>query len=363
MDRDQRSRQQKAAPPRRSMGSRVGLQKKAQPPPQQKPPARSTARTRRPAQNNPQKPGYRPTPSRPRRVTKAEILRRRNRRRLLGLLAVLLVLVLGVILSINLLFKVTDYRVENMDGSTPADTGIYTEEQLIELLAVPTGENLFGFSTREKEQALAAALPYLEQVSVGLSMPGTIVIKVEPAVERFRVQYGESWLVVSERLKILRSTVEPPEGLIQLEASLPLDLTTAPGSRLRLESGEEFESETATGETAASTADETLIQLLQLLHDNGLLDGTTALSLSDLAQITFRYQDRVFVKLGTVNNLEYKVRLAARAILDSDKGLSGSDRGVLDVSYQFEDGEIRAYFQPGSGEPAPEPQPTEEPAE
>ena len=71
----------------------------------------------------------------------------------------LLVLVLGVILSINLLFKVKDYRVENMDGSTPADTGIYTEEQLIELLAVPTGENLFGFSTREKEQALAAALP------------------------------------------------------------------------------------------------------------------------------------------------------------------------------------------------------------
>ena len=111
MDRDQRSRQQKAAPPRRSMGSRVGLQKKGQPPPQQKQPARSTARTRRPAQNNPQKPGYRPTPSRPRRVTKAEILRRRNRRRLLGLLAVLLVLVLGVILSINLLFKVTDYRV------------------------------------------------------------------------------------------------------------------------------------------------------------------------------------------------------------------------------------------------------------
>ena len=66
MDRDQRSRQQKAAPPRRSMGSRVGLQKKTQPPPQQKPPARSTARTRRPAQNNPQKPGYRPTPTRPR---------------------------------------------------------------------------------------------------------------------------------------------------------------------------------------------------------------------------------------------------------------------------------------------------------
>ena len=363
MDRDQRSRQQKAASPRRSMGSRVGLQKKGQPPPQQKPPARSTARTRRPTQNNPQKPGYRPTPSRPRRVTKAEIIRRRNRRRLLGLLAVLLVLVLGVILSINLLFKVTDYRVENMDGSTPADTGIYTEDQLIELLAVPTGENLFGFSTREKEQALAAALPYLEQVSVGLSMPGTIVIKVDPAVERFRVQYGESWLVVSERLKILRSTADPPEGLIQLEASLPLDLATTPGSRLRLESGEEFETGAATGETAVSTADETLIQLLQLLYDNGLLDGTTRLSLSDLAQITFMYQDRLFVKLGTVNNLEYKVRLAARAILDPDKGLSGSDRGELDVSYQFEDGEIRAYFQPGGGEPTPEPQPTEEPTE
>lgn len=380
MDRDQRSRQQKAAPPRRSMGSRVGLQKKGQAPDQRKagsrpprasqtqspPPRRTTGQqTRRPVQNNPQKPGYRPAPAKNRRVTKAEIIRRRNRRRLAGALAVLAVLAVGVVLSVNLLFKVTGYRVENMDGSTPANTGIYTEAQLVELLGVPEGENLFGFSTREKQQMLAQALPYLEDVSVELSLPGTIVIKVDPAVERFAVQSGNDWLVVSQRLKVLRTDSEMPDGLILLEAQLSAEGSTVPGSRLRLESGEEFETGLQTGENASSAADETLISLLQLLYDNELLDGTTMISVADLAQINVLYQGRISIKIGTANNMDYKVRLASRAILDPDKGLSGSDRGTLDVSYQFEDGEIRAYFQPASAEPepAPEPEPDGEPTE
>ena len=131
MDRDQRSRQQKSrggsfARPaqKRSLSSRMGLQKQAPP--------------RRPQpQLNPQKAGYVPgTPRRQRRVTQAEVLRRRNRRRALGVLGVLAVLVLGAFVSVNLLFKVTAFRIENFDRSTPADTGIYTEDEIIAALGI-----------------------------------------------------------------------------------------------------------------------------------------------------------------------------------------------------------------------------------
>lgn len=381
MDRDQRSRSQKAArtPPRRSMASRLGLQKKGTPPnktqprpargpvnadpaasprpaqPGKRPPRGASRRAapsagvrRPPPQRNPQKPGYRPGAPRPqRRVTQAEMIRRRNRRRFLGILAVFAVLVLGVILSVNLLFKVADFRIESMDGTTPADLGPYTEQQLLDVLAVQEGDNLFGFSTAAKSEALATALPYLDEVRVDISLPGTVVIKAAPAVERFAVPYGDGWLVVSESGKILRSAGERPDGLIWLEANLAAGLDTTPGQFLRLG---EADAAAATAESAAGTAEATLADLLDGLRTEGLLDGVSIIALTDLSELNFLYQGRVSVKLGTANNLDYKLRLAAAAILDTDgKGLTATDRGTLDVSYQRTDGEIWAYFQ--SAEP------------
>ena len=135
MDRNQRSRRQKSAngsyaqQSRRSMGSRLGLEKRNAPrpkaPPEKAAPAPYAPPRQRPAQEiNPQKAGYRPgTPRRTRRVTQAEIIRAKRRRRLLGALGVLAVLAVGAFVSINLLFKVTIFRVESYDGpSIPAST-------------------------------------------------------------------------------------------------------------------------------------------------------------------------------------------------------------------------------------------------
>ena len=72
-------------------------------------------------------------------MTHAELLRQRRHRAALGMLVVVGALALGVILSVNLLFKVSSFRIENTDGTTPADTGIYTEQQILDLLGVQEG--------------------------------------------------------------------------------------------------------------------------------------------------------------------------------------------------------------------------------
>lgn len=197
MDRNQRSRRQKSAngsyaqQPRRSMGSRLGLEKRNAPRPKTLPekaaPTPHAPPRQRPAQEiNPQKAGYRPgTPRRTRRITQAEIVRAKRRRRLLGALGVLAVLAVGAFVSINLLFKVTIFRVESYDGSQPVDTGIYTSDELIEALGIEKNSNLFAFSTAEKTQQLALQFPYLEHVAVEIQLPAAVIIKVEPATERF----------------------------------------------------------------------------------------------------------------------------------------------------------------------------------
>ena len=60
-----------------------------------------------------------------------------------------------------------------------------------------------------------------------------------------------------------------------------------------------------------------------------------------------------------------QLRLAAAALADPETGLADSDRGVLDISAQQSNGDIRAYFAPeeAAPTPTPEPEPTPEPAE
>lgn len=414
MDRDQRSRRQKSAanpPPkaqRRSMKSRMGLRK--DPPrrqagsgrpagsasrparapasdrgaptqeaprpvhaPSRQPDRRGTqaphpaprkepARPQRPPQN-PQKPGYRPAGRTrpPRRVTQAEQLRRRRRRALLGMLVVFAVLVLGVVLSVNLLFKVTGFEVQNLDGSKPADTGVYTEEEILSLLDLQEGDNLFGFSTADKARTLLQSLPYLDEVQVHAQLPGTVVVRIKPATERFALETDNGWLVLSDGLKVLRSADAQPDGLILLEAKLAAGQVTTPGSFLELESL--ASAQTFTPESGAATAADVLAALMERLDAEGLLPGTTLISLTDMSELNFLYEGRVSVLVGTANNLDYKIRFAAAILLDAEgSGLSATDRGTLDVSQQDQSGNIRPTFNSAAA-PTPTPVPTEAPPE
>ena len=410
MDYNQRSRGQKsgaghpARAPRRSVTSRMGLEKRGAPaqqqpsrgntprPNQQRGPNPNQAprngqppRQNRPNQNqpnanrrqrpqqqiNPQKSGYTPgSPRRQRRVTQAEILRRARRRRLLGMLAVLAVLAIGAFVSVNLLFKVAIFRVENFDHSTPTNTGIYTEDEIISALNIEKNSNLFGFSTAEKTKELQAQFPYLDKVEVDVQMPATVVVRLTPATERFTCMYSGGWMVLSDAMRILRLEVSQPEGLILLNAKLPDNFSPAIGQQVipetynsllaQSDASSDSSSTDATPESAQPTVTSIVTQLWQLLQDDGLLDGLTALDISDTSQLSFTYQGRVDVLLGNSSSLDYKLRLAAKILTDPDKGLSGSDRGTLDVSDQLEDGEIRGYFQPYE-QPTPTPEPTPEP--
>ena len=402
MDRNQRSRnQKKSVPPRKGQPSQrntkstkpqqrsnrpAGSQQRQQPKgnnqrpaakqPNRQPPKQQQKRPR--PQQNPQKPGYRSSaPQVQRRVTRAEQLRIRRRKAIIGALCVLAVLVVGIVLSFNLLFKVTDYRVENADRTTPANTGIYTEQQLIDATGILVGDNLYGFSTKEKSDQLLAQMPYLDVAIVTRQAPGTVIIRVRPAVERFKMAYNNSWLVLSEQLKVLRIEAEEPDNLVELDARLPDGAATAPGTFLTLDAPSEptalataLPTSTATPETADETdtvtPNEVLNELLDELDKYGLLDGTTVLTMQDLTELSFLYQGRVSVQLGTANNLDYKIRFAAYIILDTGgDGLASSDRGTLDVSDQQTDGTIQPRFLPAENpvatpEPTPEPEPATE---
>lgn len=337
MDRTQRSRSRKEeAPPRR--------------------PQTQTRPAQRRPQQNPQKPGYRAAS--PRRVTTAEKRRRRYRTMVFRIIGVLLVGAFGALFSIKLLFNVTGYRIETMEHTTPADTGIYTEQEIIDALGVAVGDNLYSFNSDEKAEALLQQLPYLDEADVSPQAPGTVIIRVKPAVERFKMEYNGSWLVLSDQLKVLRLLLEEPGGLIVLDANLPEGTDTTPGRYLTLATEDSLatptpdadsggDADSAAAQETQTTAAEVLAELVDALDACGLFDGVTMLNVQDISNLSFLYGGRISVQLGTVNNLDYKMLWAAYIILNvNNDGLTSSERGTLDISTQLDDGSIQPRFTP-----------------
>ena len=335
---------------RPSAGSRQGQ------PPQGRPAGQSGARRAEPSRPAPPDPAAREEGYR-RRVTRGEMRRRRHRRRIIAFSLLLALIALGVALSVTVLFKVEGFRVEGPEKDVPPDLGIYTEDAILSALNVPLGENIFQFSIAEKEQAMAAALPYLETIQIRRSLPGTVVVRVTPAVERYVMQSPGGWVILSGGLKVLQVSPNEPDGLMQItgaepsgpvagrplaliEDTLPVD--TAPASDAA--SG-------AQADDGAAEADwlETLAGLLAGLEQSHLSDGVTSLELGGLTEISFLYQGRIRVLLGTANNLDYKLQWAEALLKNSHgDGLLETDRGSLDISHLRSDGSIQPVFSPGA---------------
>lgn len=306
-------------------------------------------------------------PRPPRRLTHSELRRRRRRRNLLMVLLGLLVIGVGVALSLTVLFKVDTFRIENMDGSTPADTGIYTEDAILGALGVPVGENMFQFSAAQKEKNMVVSLPYLEWVEIRRRLPSTLVIRVEPAVETWCAQSDSGWLTLSDGLKIMKISEEQPQGLpallgLDIEAPvagyyLKLATPNATATPAPAASGVSAVQSTASSSSSSTSGSEQsahdpmddVNRLLELLWTYELKDDCTSIQFGDSNELYFIYQNRAKVLLGTFNNLDYKIKFAAYLLHNEDgKGIGDTEQGTLDVSHQLEDGSLRPTWSPGS---------------
>lgn len=308
--------------------------------------------------------------ARKRRITRGEMRRRRMRRRLLACTGLLILVILGVVLSVTVLFKVSGYRVEGLDRSIPADTGIYSEDAILSALGIPIGENLFDFSLKEKEKEMALALPYLETIQLRRSLPGTLVVRVAPATERYMLSSPGGWVVVSDGLKVLKVQPETPVNLIQIEGVEPIhpaggmplvldqpvaaDMSEASEAQSAVSVSQTVMSGSGSASSESAEDPETepilhaLYVLLEQMQKDHLIDGVISIDLSDLGEISFLFENRVHVVLGSLNALDYKMEWARYILLNQKgDGLQPSDRGRLDISHVQSDGSIQPLFTPG----------------
>ena len=101
------------------------------------------------------------------------------------------VIVIGVVLSLTVLFKTEKIEIRG---------DIYYDREQIEAFSnVQLQQNIFLGAKNSTPQEIVKNLPYVESASISFSIPDTIVINITNAVPAYAVQNGEGWLVVSSK--------------------------------------------------------------------------------------------------------------------------------------------------------------------
>ena len=274
-----------------------------------------------------------------RRLTRAAVRRRRAIRRLTALALLLCVIGVGVYLTVTMLFKINTLEVA-VDGEVVQEVGGYSSAEILQALGVHAEENIFSFDPAEKAAALEKQFPLLENIQVERDYPNTVVVRTNAATAVYAMQTSGGWLSLSAGLKILDQDSAQPD-LIILCGGEPV--STTPGTQLEFEtgpsgpsSGSAVSDSTASSEAGPPTDKrlESLNTLLTALDSSELGADVTRIEFEDPEQMAFLYQGRISVLLGTLNELDYKLRLAKYVLLNEDgKGCSPTDTGMLDLSH------------------------------
>lgn len=274
-----------------------------------------------------------------RRLTRAAVRRRRAIRRLTALALLLCVIGVGVYLTVTMLFKINTLEVA-VDGEVVQEVGGYSSAEILQALGVHAEENIFSFDPAEKAAALEKQFPLLENIRVERDYPNTVVVRTNAAAAVYAMQTSGGWLSLSAGLKILDKDSAQPD-LIILCGGEPV--STTPGTQLEFETGPSGPSSGSAASDSAASSEagpptdkrlESLNTLLTALDSSELGADVTRIEFEDPEQMAFLYQGRISVLLGTLNELDYKLRLAKYVLLnEGGKGCSPTDTGMLDLSH------------------------------
>lgn len=234
--------------------------------------------------------------------------RRRNRRyrrsRLTVPLRVLsFLLICGAIVAALILF----FKVQMV---TVAGNQRYTTEEILDVAAIETGENMFLLNKHAVAGRITGQLPYVESVKINRSLPDTIVIQVmecEPVAAV--IQGSDAWLV-SESGKLLEKIPASSSGNYLQIKGCELLLPTV-SSQMELPSD-------------GNVSKEQLLDLIDQLREWGMLEQIRWIDCSDPEVMVLRYAERFDVELLYDADFHKKLNALSQIIPDLEDNETGT---------------------------------------
>lgn len=238
-------------------------------------------------------------------------VRRRGRWNLLYTIVARILMVIAVTAGTLALFRVDTVEVSGNER--------YTAEEIAAASGIEINDNLFLMNKFSVQSALSEVLPYVGDVEIQRTLPGTVHISVEECepVAAVRISNGYWYIDAAGKLLEMR---EQSGGLIQVSGISLLSPTG--GAQL-------------TVDTAYRLKQSGLVGVLTALEGHGLLENVVSIDLSDGSYLLMEYTDKYTVKIPYGSDYDYKVR-AMQGIVEALAEQNDEESGLIDLTLEEE---------------------------
>ena len=241
---------------------------------------------------------------RKKQLTPRQIKIRRN----LTYIAILtVIMVVGITLSLTVLFKTENIEV--------IGNKLYEDSTIIELAEVSQGNNIFVATMFGNRDAVEDKLPYVKDAKISFKIPNTLVIDVEHEKPYYCLKSNGECYLINEKGRILEKVDKSPKKLMTV---------TANGLKKRKIGG------------YVSYKSKDITNAVKEISDSlkkWKYTGVTAIDVAKMSQISIVYDNRILIKIGLPQDIDYKIRTAFTIInkkLEPEQ--KGKIKGILNVS-------------------------------
>lgn len=226
-----------------------------------------------------------------------------------GKLLIMLAVVVAIVLGVAIFFQVHSVEVQ---GNL-----IYSAERIIEASDLEIGDNLLMVNKGAVVGSIQAKLPYVQDVSVGRILPGTVVIKIHESevAGLVKADVGSSWYINTEG-RILGSSVDGFSGqVIEMNGFT----VTAPQIGQNAQATEGMEENMSAA-----------LSILAEMEGTGLMDQVTAVDTEKNFDIRLFCAEQYEVMLGGTSELDYKLWYLQEVLATLDTYQTGTIDLTLD---------------------------------
>jgi len=234
--------------------------------------------------------------------------KQRKARRIFGYVAICTsIITIGVILSLTVLFKSEEVIVQGNQ--------LYEESTILQLAEVNQGDNIFVATLFGNRDAVVDKLPYVKDAKISFQIPDKIIIKITHDEPYYALKSDGVVYLINENGRVLEKTDKVKKGLMTVTAD----------SLQKAEVGDYVSYKRSNITKAVQDISDCLQK-----HN---YKGVTAINVKKMSQISITYDDRILIKIGLPEDIDYKIRTAFTIITKKlDPNNTGQIKGVLNVS-------------------------------
>ena len=248
----------------------------------------------------------------PRKQLSKEIAKRRvSLRKPVSFLLIIVV----IIFLMSISFKISKIEVSG--------NNLYSEEEIISASGIYTGDSLFFINRIAAGSRVVVKLPYVDSVAITRTLPNkvTIIVQESKAIGYVEIS-GDFWTISQSGKYLAKIEAKDAEGIARISGITAENPVV--GDALNPKEGDEVKLQY-------------LQEIMYQIQTRGLVSDITAIDIGNEANPEISYQNRFTVKLGELDNTEYKFGKMLSAISQLGK----DDAGIMDLST-----DDKVYFNP-----------------